>query len=539
MDLLDHFPKEYTPRDGQIKVINQIEKALQDKKKFIILNANTGFGKSMIPKTLGSYSKDPSSRYVRDITSYDAFKKDEYGSYKSAQNDPEFFGVFALTISKNLQDQYLKDFTNSGILKGRRNYQCKFDEEFDVESGPCVLSNKLLNECWGCNRCTYYNARNETLINKFSILNYSVFLTLPDHLKYRQFLVLDEASELEDEIVKRYTVTLKYSDLDRVGVIYRKLTSEDSSQVRNWLTDIYDEVKIKAEYFQDLILKKKKSKLADSIKLKYLKNLQNNLDQVVGNWASAEYLSDFTDETVLIQPYRVNKLSNNIFQYGETIVLMSATIIDHQHYAESLGIPKSDYVYIEADNTFDPQKSPIYASGKYPLTYKLLNENLPHVAELAKTICDNHAHDKGLIHTGNFRITEYLKNALSSGRFLYREDTTKNEDIINIHENIDTPTVLISPSMTHGVDLRGDLGRFQIIMKIPYLPINDKRIKKLMDNDFRWYQNKMLSTLMQACGRCTRSVDDYSTTYIIDGAIMNVLKYNRKKLPQYFIDRLV
>ena len=55
--------------------------------------------------------------------------------------------------------------------------------------------------------------------------------------------------------------------------------------------------------------------------------------------------------------------------------------------------------------------------------------------------------------------------------------------------------------MSHGVDLKDDLARFQIIVKAPYLPTKDKRIEKLMKDDFNWYSNKMLCSLIQSCGR--------------------------------------
>ena len=49
----------------------------------------------------------------------------------------------------------------------------------------------------------------------------------------------------------------------------------------------------------------------------------------------------------------------------------------------------------------------------------------------------------------------------------------------------------------------------------------------------------MLNALVQACGRATRSKNDYSTTYILDGNIVDVLKKHKDKLPKYFIDRLI
>jgi Rad3-related DNA helicase len=99
--------------------------------------------------------------------------------------------------------------------------------------------------------------------------------------------------------------------------------------------------------------------------------------------------------------------------------------------------------------------------------------------------------------------------------------------------------VLVSPSLTYGIDLKDSLARFQIIVKLPYMPLQDKRIKKLFDIDPEWYENKMLNTLVQSCGRATRGANDYSVTYILDGLITKVVTRCKHKLPQHFIDRFV
>ena len=93
--------------------------------------------------------------------------------------------------------------------------------------------------------------------------------------------------------------------------------------------------------------------------------------------------------------------------------------------------------------------------------------------------------------------------------------------------------------MTHGVDLKGKLGEFQIIMKAPYLPMSDDRIKMKFEYDKVWYNNSMLSTLIQMCGRCNRLPDDYSVTYILDSNVLRAVKQNINKLPNYFLDRFV
>ena len=88
------------------------------------------------------------------------------------------------------------------------------------------------------------------------------------------------------------------------------------------------------------------------------------------------------------------------------------------------------------------------------------------------------------------------------------------------------------------MDLKGDLARFQIIVKTPWLPLGDERVKKLANLDRQWYVSKMFSTLIQSCGRGVRSVDDECITYILDGAVIPLIHQYKSILPSYFIDRI-
>jgi len=122
---------------------------------------------------------------------------------------------------------------------------------------------------------------------------------------------------------------------------------------------------------------------------------------------------------------------------------------------------------------------------------------------------------------------------------LFREPGVRNEELLEQHTNTDEPTVLISPSMSHGVDLKGDLARFQIIVKAPFLPTKDVRIERLMKGDYDWYVNKMICSLIQSCGRGIRSKDDHCITYILDGNIAQSIVKNKHKLPKYFLNRFL
>jgi Rad3-related DNA helicase len=236
-------------------------------------------------------------------------------------------------------------------------------------------------------------------------------------------------------------------------------------------------------------------------------------------------------------PLKVNNLSNHLFKYADKVILMSATIIDPNNFCKSLGIDK--FKYVEAESSFKAENAPIYCNTKFKLNYHNLKRNLPKVVDQIQEICNFHKNDKGIIHTHNNTITSHLSDNLTNKRFLIREPGVRNEMILEQHTLNNDPTVLISPSMSHGVDLKDNLARFQIIVKAPYLPTKDKRIERLMKEDFDWYTNKMLCSLIQSCGRGVRSHKDHCITYILDGAIVESVVNNKHKLPKYFIDRFL
>lgn len=537
--LITQFPDGFTPSKLQVDVINRIDKAFSSGKKFVICCAPTGSGKSFIAKTLANIGKEPSETFTQLIRSYDAFKMDFEGNYSYEQEckDEPSSGTFTLTITKSLQDQYQELFNDNTTLKGKTNYTCDIDNNYDVELAPCTFSPTLRDSCWSENRCPYYTARNEALLSKSSVLNYKMFLSLPGHVKRKNFLICDEASELEDELIRQFSVEINYNKLSQNGIPCEVLVTDNINRALVWINNLIENVTNELSIFLNKTSKRQKQiTQAEKIKYQFLKNIHRSLTIISVHWQSCEFVVDIDSKRVILTPLRANILSKYIFNYGERIVLMSATIIDHKHFAKSLGI--TDYEYVEVGSTFDPEKSPIYISSKYKPSYNTLQGMLPGMCEQIKQIADHHKDDKGIIHTHTNAITTFIKERLGNDRYLYRDTNSTNEDILQLHCISDKPTVLVSPSLVYGIDLKDDLARFQIIVKLPFLSLGSKRIKKLFELDKEWYENKMLNSVVQASGRATRNKNDFSTTYILDGNFINVVKRAKSKLPKYFIDRI-
>ena len=538
--LADNFPKAYKPRGDQNKILKEIDEAIADGYKFIIIQSPTGTGKSMFAAAAATSSEDPSKAYTQLVDDQKIFEKDQNAEYKYSSEvlRKDAFGTNVLTITKALQNQYNKLFDESVVMKGKSNYVCDVNDEFDADLAPCMLSSNLFKECKDNKTCTYLNKRNKVLKSKFGVLNYSMFLSLPEHVKKRSFLVCDEASELEDELVSFFSVDIEYDRLKFLQL--NRLTSEDSRAALAWLTDV--SIKLD-DYIRGVMTGlqnkgyKKPPSIGEMARLKALKNLFEKITHVIANWYSCEYVIELSGEKVTFVPLYVNTLSEHVFKHAEVIILMSATIIDPTTFAKTLGIDK--YHYLEVDSVFDPIKSPVYCPGKYPLNWKNIDKNLPKVVEQAKTICEHYKDKNGIVHTHSFKITQAMKAKVGNDtRYLFREGGISNENILDEHDIRKDATVLVSPSLSHGTDLIGDSGEFQVIMKMPFLPLGSKRVKMLFEKDKDWYAMKMLVNLMQMCGRCTRSADDSSETFILDGQAFDILKRNWSLLPRYFKDRL-
>ena len=492
VNYLETFPAEAQPRPQQIEACERIAKIFTKGKKFVIACLPTGSGKSHIAAAIARSTTPIDEHRKGLIDSYGIYKLDSNGEFVHAKDflerDP--YGSYILTITKSLQEQYKNLFPESNLVKGKNNYSCAINANLTVEFAPCLLSGKLKQQCFDLDRCYFYKARNEALKSIDPILNYRAFLGLPEFLRKREVFICDEASDIESELVSQYSITIYYSQLLAENIDFKKIISDNSNDAKIWIQNVY--VKLKTEVDK---VKKEMSQLAKqesytALKQKHMQriskltNFVSSLRDVISRWDECEYLVEHKDsEKVVLVPYDIRPLAREIFNWGDRVLLMSATITNPKEYAKSLGITEDEYEYIEIPSAFDAEKSPIACSTKYNLSYNNMATALPKVIDMAISICEQHKGQKGVIHTHTNFITEaFKKKLLGKDRFLFKDHGISNEKIMDQHKDRkDDDTVLVSPSLDTGISLDDDLGRFQIIIKAPFLPLNSKRIKKLFD----------------------------------------------------------
>jgi len=88
--------------------------------------------------------------------------------------------------------------------------------------------------------------------------------------------------------------------------------------------------------------------------------------------------------------------------------------------------------------------------------------------------------------------------------------------------------------MSEGIDLKGDLSKFQIICKIPYPYLGDPIVKKRMNKNKGWYALQTAKSIVQSCGRSVRNETDEAVTYILDNDWHYFYSRNSKIFPADF-----
>jgi len=261
-------------------------------------------------------------------------------------------------------------------------------------------------------------------------------------------------------------------------------------------------------------------------------------------WIFDHKITDKKEKKLVFKPVEIQQIiKDKILNYGKFIVMMSATIMNSSNNAsfiKDIGIENEKYKFARVKSTIPKENRIIkYDSSIGNMSSKKIDETLPKMVEAVKKILEFHKNEKGYIFTNSYKISNYLIDKIKTDRFSYHDNSINRAEALNNHINSKNNTVLITPSMNIGIDLKDDLSRFQIIVKMPFPYLGDKQVQKKMEINKEWYIWKTLVELIQAMGRSVRSDNDYATTYILDKDWEMV--YNRSKniIPSWFSEAIV
>ncbi len=584
MSMRSFFPLE-TIRPKQAQVIEELDQALKSNYKFIFLEAPTGFGKSAVAVTLARFlgsshictsTKDLQTQYNRDFP---------YLSEVKGRNNFPCIIKEDMGISENCEyGPCLKDDDFDCIYKTRMS-------DYDVKAEGTIYENIDINKFalkkyhdkarehsqlirieW--KPCLYYHQKWISIKSSHTIYNYKYFLSdlfYSSGANRRKLLILDEAHTLESELSSFKNIIFSKESLTR---FFPKIKLPDSKQtdVETWInfcTTLKEQFtgyvekaanilgaggggggsssnnSISSSLGQDIYVSEKN--LIDA--LNYEKSLSSFLEDLrlnKENWLVTNITKNEIDNTlsrIKLEPLVVSSYFEDIFDKGETSLLMSATILSKENLCKAVGLKSDDVKFIRVENSDFPIKNrPIYLMNVAWLNARTMSESLPNIVKVLDNLLTVHKNDKGIIHTTSYSQVQYIKNNLSKANLSRLIETNpkfdRNEMILK-HVQSTKPTVLISPSMFLGVDLKDDLSRFQVIVKVPYPDLTDKKVSVLKQRNPKWYEWNTILRLIQAYGRSVRNSEDYANTYILDSSVSFLLKNGRDMVPKWFSEAII
>jgi Rad3-related DNA helicase len=217
--------------------------------------------------------------------------------------------------------------------------------------------------------------------------------------------------------------------------------------------------------------------------------------------------------------------------------------------AKLLGIDPSKAKFLSLDSPFPVENRLIHVIPVIRWDATNPEPALLRLAQAVPKILELHPFDRGIIHVSSYSQAARLIALCRDSRLITHTNAKEKERALERMFN--TPgMVFVSPSSHEGLDLVDDLSRFQVIAKLPYASLGDKRIKRRTDANQDWYNLYTAQKLIQAAGRSIRSSSDYAVTYLLDRGF----RYTKKKnggekeegfyarahqfFPAYFLDSL-
>ena len=573
MSMRSFFPLDHI-RPNQDKVLDELDQALKSDYKFIFLEAPTGFGKSAVAVALARFlgsshictsTKDLQTQYNRDFpylsevkgrNNFPCIVKEDMGIRESCEYGP-----------------CLKDDDFDCIYKTRMS-------DYDVKSEGTIYENLEINKYalkkyydkakehsqlvrieW--KPCEYYHQKWISIKSSHTIYNYKYFLSdlfYSSGVNKRKLLILDEAHTLESEVSSFKNIIFSKESLIR---FFPKIDLPDSKQtdVETWIdfcTRLKEQFTRYVEKAANILGSGGTSTVQDDIyvseknlidAINYEKNLLTFLEDLrinKENWLVTNITKNEIDNKlarIKLEPLVVSSYFTDIFDKGSVSLLMSATILSKENLCKAVGLKNEDVKFIRVENSDFPIKNrPIYLMNVAWLNARTMSESLPNIVKVLDNLLSVHKNDKGIIHTTSYSQVQFIKNNLSKANLSRLIETNpkfdRNEMILK-HTQSEKPTVLISPSMFLGVDLKDDLSRFQIIVKVPYPDLTDKKISVLKQRNPKWYEWNTILRLIQAYGRSVRNADDYANTYILDSSVSFLLKNGKEMIPKWFSEAII
>lgn len=471
---------------------------------------------------------------------------------------------YILTPQKILQKQYEDSFESQYLssLYGKSNYTCA-GKKTNCEIGDMIKPK--------CEACPHKQAFQSIRTSPNVVLNYTLALLMFKYIKdkklvpKRKLIICDEAHTFENYLcelnsapfsefrskqikTKFYSPTSFTDALEWVTGDYINALKNKISQLNNEMTDIIAYCENTGnpptrDEMQKMSLLMEFERHHDMI---FEELISPPKEEVAENFV---FVSESKTSFKFKELYGRRSFASVVEPMAEKFLFMSSTILDKKAFCEDLGLNPENAAFISVDSEFKIENRPIFYMPRAKMSYgwdsperkKDRTDMLSAITTLAK---DVHGDENGVIHTGSFQIAKWLcenlDNKIPHKILHHNPGSNQTRDAVIAEYQIDdgVPKLLISPSVTEGLDLKDDKGRWAVFAKVPYPFLGDAWIKKRMSLSDTWYQRQALIAMIQGGGRVVRHNDDWGHVYIFDSTFDTLLSRSKKLIPDWWFDSI-
>jgi Rad3-related DNA helicase len=446
--------------------------------------------------------------------------------------------------SKTLQDQFVKDFSYSRVLKGRSNY-IPLDPAEDVTCSDCDKESVGDDDfdCTFCSpvwECPYEVAKRSALEAQVAVINTAYMMSEANYVggfSNRDLTVVDECDVLEGELMNFVSYQVTESVLRRLKLTAPKKGSHYAT-ISRWLEDeLQPALKKRAKELrgQGSLLGRD---LTTVRQVNALVRLQQETTTVLTRGMNDGWVRDNDAGPLVLKPIRVDQFGTGmLWRHSRKWLCMSATIVSPQELEESLGVrDEMSTRLVSVPMTFPVENRIIHAIPVANMVNREKEKAWPLMVEGINAVLQRHPGERTLVHSVSYALTQAIVRGVK-GRpvFSYRNSGEREH---TIRTYLETPgAVLVAPSLDRGVDFKGDQCRVIIIAKVPYPYLGDKQVSARMNGPGGklWYAVQTVRSLVQMSGRGVRSKDDWCVTYILDSQFRKrVWKENKSLFPGWW-----
>jgi Rad3-related DNA helicase len=521
--IVEEFPAPEF-RGTQEQALRDIRDAFADGNDVVLVRAPTGSGKSLLARAIMGCA-----RRVEDADPTDAV-----GAYYTTPQVSQLDDV--------AEDDLLDDLQ---LIRGKSNYTCILpgEEDTPVDRAPCARERGY--DCAVKHRCPYFSDRAIASSRSFAAMTLAYFMRTAgsEVFRKRDVCVVDEAHGLAEWAEMYATIDLN----SRTVPVWEDVRVPDVDGDVDGAVDFAEHLVRVCEGAKDDLIGQDELTPEEAAKRDRLQELISELNWFVEDYRDSEsattWVVDADDSAVTIKPMDPERyLKHTVWDRANKHALLSATILNKAAFCRSVGLDPADVALVDVEHTFPVENRPLYDVTQGKMTYEHREETLPKVAETVVRVMAAHPDEKGIVHAHSYDIAEKLAGHLDDwgvgGRVRTHDSDTRDAELERWKES-DDPEVFVAVKMEEALDLKYELGRWQVLCKAPFLNTNDSRVAaRLADGQWAWYYRTALRTVIQGCGRVVRAPDDHGATYVADTSILDLFDRARTDMPPWFRDQV-